>query len=371
MALIKIKEEEKYRIIRESVLSGKHIDTDRLENHVEAETLIKLINETELTGKKLEMLVLYTSRYSDKALNHLMNLIPNEERLEIFKRIKNICEHSKDACVNVRKYIKNYYFKTEYAEKKSKESNQLVRDILETIFKESVTYEPINKDLELSTSELIIVFFEYKDNMKKLKALIEDTIIKKIDHIVPSKEYLRDIAIAYATLSVDYKRIELLDFVKYFENNYIEKKVIQSSKNGKLDVLKYDFVYKDENVKLYYVNELNGLYVERREERICSEKFYVYPEEDSEGTRVIVRRDNISPFDLYKEYKSKESYYGSVVKYDWPEFNLDNFIDLSCDPTLTTQEEKYNKTKEIINSNLTLKQLISFNKKTYKKESNK
>ena len=76
----------------------------------------------------------------------------------------------------------------------SREYYNNTRDVLEEIFKKSVTREPINKELELSPSQLIIVFLKYKDDMKKLKFLIEDAIIPPVKEFLPTLDYIKDIA---------------------------------------------------------------------------------------------------------------------------------------------------------------------------------
>lgn len=371
MEIIEISNEEKYRLLKESLLTGEYVDKFDLNEQVDTEILIRLINETELTGKKLDMLLYYTSKYSYDAFNYIMSKIPSEEEINVLKKFEKFCDYSTYSSVNIKKYIEEKYLKTVCLDSCTKELKSTIRDILEVIFKDSVTFEPVNKQLELSPAELIIVFLRYKDDMKKLKMLIEEAIYPQVRHHLPSREYLRNIAIAYGTIYDDYQRIDLIDFVNYFESSFVEKKSIQLCKRTSTNTLDYERCYEDANVRIYYVDQLNGYFIERKEAKIYNEKFYIYPEEDKDGNKVIVRRDNISAFDLYTEYKSKEAYYGSVPRYTWPKINIDNFIDLSCDDSLKTREEKFNKTKEIIGTTWTLSLIMKIDKKEYKKESNK
>lgn len=371
MENMSLNKDNKYNLLKQSIETGEYLSSDDLDNQIDTEILINLINKTELTGKKIDMLLYYTSRYSYDALNYLMSKMPSEEEISMLKKLEERCDYSTYSCVNIKRYIEEKYLKTDCLDNKPKELKSIIKDILEVIFKNSVTFEPINKELELSPAELIIVFLKYKDDMKKLKMLIEKAILPQVRHHLPSREYLRNIAIAYGTIYDDYQRVDLIDFVNYFESNFAERKAIQLSRTSIANVLDYEQCYEDDNVRIYYVSELNGYYVEKKEAKIYNEKFYIYPEEDSEGNKVIVRRDNISAFDLYTEYKSKKAYYGSVPRYKWPDINIDNFIDLSCDDSLKTIEEKYEKTKEIIGTTWTLSLIMHIDKKVYQKESNK
>ena len=357
----------KYNLLKQSIETGEYLSSEDLNNQVDKETLIRLIDEEDLSGKKLDMLVFYASRYSSEALVYIINKVNDIEKINILKRIKVLCSNSINSCIQAKRFLT---IKANINDEKSREYYDNTRDILEEIFKKSVTSEPINKELELSPSQLIIVFLKYKDDMKKLKFLIEDAIIPPTQNCLPSLDYIRDIAVAYGTIYADYKNVDLMDFVHYFQQDFVEKKAIQCCRSTDVTILDYEYAYEDDNVRINYVRELNGLYIENKEAEIYNEKFYLYPEEDADGNTVIVRRDNISPFDLYNEYKSKEAYFESVKKYKWPNINIDNFVDLSCDDSLETREEKYKRTKQIIKSCWLLSSLIEIDEKVYKKESN-
>ena len=355
---------DKYNLLKESIISGKYIDLEKIDNQLDSETIKKIIDEVELSERTLDILVFYITKYSGKTLSYILNKVNDEEKIKILNIVKRNCSGSPKACCQVKKFIDNRTNKIEVSEEKSKEYYLATRDILEVIFKESVTYEPLNKQLELSPSQLIMVFWWYKDDMKALKKLIDEAIISPVEYHIPSPDYLRDIAVAYGTIYIDYKNVDLVDFVHYFTNRFYEKKAIQCCRQKDVNVLDYEFTYEDEFVKIYYIRELNGLYIEYKEADIYSKKFYLYPVEDYEGNKTIIRRNDISPFDLYEEYKKNED---QIKRIDWPPINSDNFNDLSGNPSLTTKEEKYKRTKEIINSSETLKLLIETDEKTLKK----
>ena len=370
MENIKLSIDNKYNLLKQSIEKEEYLSPDDLDNQIDSETLKRLIDELDLSGKTLDMLVFYTSRYSSDALTYLVNKVNDDKKIYVIKRLKLLCSNSIDTCLQVKRFLTKNISKVNISREKSREYYNNTRDVLEEIFKKSVTREPINKELELSPSQLIIVFLKYKDDMKKLKFLIEDAIIPPVKEFLPTFDYIRDIAVAYGTIYTDYKHVDLMDFVHYFQQEFLEKKAIQCCRNTDANVLDYEYAYEDDNVRIHYVRELNGLYVENKEAEIYNEKFYLYPEEDANGDTVLVRRNYTSPFDLYNEYKSKKTYCGQVKRCNWPKFNSDNFIDLSCDPNLETQEEKYKRTKQIIESCWILSLLIEIDEKVYKKESN-
>ena len=371
MGKVALSKDDSYILLKKSILTNNYICNEELNSDTVVDTLIRIIDEVELNDKTINIIAHYAIRYSEEVLAYLIEKVDDDTKISIINKVEKDCRYySINNCLHAKRFIDKYNKNIKIKPEKQQEYNKSIRNLLETIFKNSITYAPANEQLRLSPSQLIIVFLKYQDDMKKLKMLIEEALYPSIKEHVPSSEYIRDIAVAYGTIYSDYKNVDLIDFVHYFTEKFYEKKLIQCCNNPNAPVMNYELVYNDENVRIYYVYELNGLYIEQIEANIYNKKVYLYPDETSKGTRIIVRKTNISPSDLYNEYKEKEKI-ESVKRYDWPSFDSDSFIDLSCDQSLTTQEEKYKRTKKIIESSVTLKLLIDIDEKTYKKESNK
>ena len=363
-----IKLEQKRALARDIMLNNYSI-SEYLECDTEDKDIIDLLEKVELKGDTLDKVVEYAINYSPRVLEYVIGRVSNQEKVRIIKKVENRCIYSTRACIQAKEFIEKYNNYNDMDQEQEKEYNKTIRNILECIFKKSVTYENAAKELKLSPEYLIIVFWEYKDDMKQLKKLIEETIYQPIKHYMPDREYLYEIAAAYGTVYKEYKNIDLKDFIKYFIQQYLENKAIAGINTGK-KVLKHEQVYNDNNVEIYYVNKLNGLFINKKEANIFNDRFYIYPEQDSEGNIVLNKRENISPFDLYEEVENREKVNGKIVRYDWPTFDSDNFVDLSFDDSLS-EEEQFNKTANIIESEWTLRFLINVERKAYKKGSNK
>lgn len=251
----------------------------------------------------------------------------------------------------------------------------------------TLTFDENSSGERLNLYQLNTVFNAYNNDLEGLKNVILDSLAKYKGDI--DKEYFFDIISAYANVYLKKdKSLDLNGFALAFIDQFREKKQINDIYRKTKTILSYSGsnmyrpVYEDDNVKIFYMDGINGLFIEKKNYKINNERYYLYPTFDNDGEVFIGRVSGVLPEDVISELtnvstKSVMDPKSSIIEmYDkytpnenvsekvWPVFTRDNFIDLTCDDSLS-QDEKFDKTCEIVKDSSYINYFIRTSEKTY------
>ena len=259
------------------------------------------------------------------------------------------------------------------------------KDMLTNTF--TATFDKNYSGEQLNLFQLNSVFKEYENDLEGLKNVILDSLSSYKGNI--DKGYFLNILSAYANVYMKKdKSLNLNGFALAFMDQYREKKQINDIHRKTKTIFShsgsnmYRPVYEDDNVRISCVDGINGVFVEKKSYKINNERYYLYPTFDADDEVYIERINGVLPEDVISELtnvstKSVMNPMTSIIEmYDkytpnekvyedrWPVFTRDNFIDLTGDDSLS-QDEKFDKTCEIVKNSSYISYFIRTSQKTY------
>ena len=380
-------ETSKYELLKSLIVGKVSNMPDDIFETIDEDTFKKITSEIEIDESNIYYLLRLSTKISIECVRTILSRVSVNNYSKLYDDILCLSKnYPQDGIMFIKLFDEIHV-----PEDKKEEHIEFRKKLLAKTF-ESTFYNSHMRE-EIDVEYLIEVFKSHKD-LKELKEYIYNTILLD-DRYNASSEYLSAIIYAYLITyrEATSEEIDVQDFMAEFLKTVLEKrqiKEIQKSTRGIFNYTgsnMYEVVYEDDKVKLSYLDGINGLYVEKKGPKYNEERYYLYPAINEETETFIAKRTDVLPKDLLEELTSKENdtafnflsfrtdHYTKYLPNEevsdkgWPEFTKESYINLTGDDSLS-DEEAYEETCKIIESNPILKRLIKVGQKTYKKEAN-